>query len=251
MVMTRESVTPGGHWSQLQPEARRDGVHRELRLAVLANEKVQSALVALGPEPPVTSKWKLGSHGDDEPYRWHVTRTRRAQRIYLIHIAVRGLLTCAEIDHYASVIEERRRQRVWPKGQPPPSLLDHPAPTPADDSGAQRGPSPQTVALAASALGDCVAAARGTGAEKLDSLEKKALYRTLEFLGLERRAQRQSRESGKPAAVKKRRQRGARARAELVAAEREHLDREVAAGRLTRVSEQIYVGSSPASIAGV
>ena len=216
-------------------------VAAELLAAVLANELVQDVLLAIGPEPAVVGKWKHRESRDDPAYSasWHVARTRRAQRIYIVQLALRGLVTGTEIDHYASVIGERRRLGLWPKGQPPPIVLGHDYVARGVTLG-RDGPKRATVALAASALSQCVKCGLQGLPENLDDYEQKARDRVLAFLGLERRV---ARPALTPAGAKKRRQRSAKAMAPIVAAERERLDAEVAAGRMVRVSEYAYVSA--------
>jgi hypothetical protein len=94
------------------------------------------------------------------------------------------------------------------------------------------------MAVAAAALAHCVHAAHDGMPENLAKYDQRAMYRVLDFLGLNRRSYLPA---STPAGAKKRRQRQQRAIAPIVAAEREHLESEVAAGRMVRVSEWAYV----------
>jgi hypothetical protein len=159
----------------------------------------------------------------------HTTRTKRAGRIYLTHLALRGLLTYGEIDRYASIIDERRRRRqpLRPQLRPDPLV-------------ARNRPTPQTVKRAAEALATCVRAAHQAEPENLLKNEENAMYRVLAFIGIDRRSHRPALT---PAAAKKRAQRERQRMAPIVAAQRERLDAEVAAGRMIRLSEFAYVNA--------
>jgi hypothetical protein len=228
--MSTGSGLSAGHFSQ--PAEARARVENELLFAVLARKDVEDFLLAIGSEPPIKSKWKHREDRRDPTFSasWHVTRTKRAQRIYEVHLALRGLLTCGEIDHYASVFRERQRLKLPLRPKPTPDLTYA--------SGSR--PTPQTVARAADALAQCVRAARHGLPEDLAKTDQNALYRVLDFLKVDRRSHRPALT---PAGAKKRRQRSAKAMAPIVAAERERLAAEVAAGRMERFSEYSYVNA--------
>ena len=203
--------------------------------ALLANELVQDALLTIGPEPPPSGggRWKQKVDASGHAVRWHTTRTKRAQRIFRIQLALRGLLTGSEIDHYASVIAERRSSEIWRKGHPPPVLsgaaVDRLATAAANHE--NRGPNSNTVKLAVDTLAYCVAQCRQGEPEGLNKHDQRRLSQVLRYFGLDPNSHLR-RETVEGA--KKRRQRQARAMGPIVQVERERLDARVAEGTLYR-----------------
>jgi hypothetical protein len=223
--MDEASSPSGGHFPPVQAAAEA----RALLAELLASELVQDALVKIGPEPPA-----------DRAVRWrngvHVTRTRRAQRIYLIELATRRVLTSPEIDHYASIICIRRQSGVWPPGAPPPVLFGGSVDRLATSAGQSRvrRPNISTVRFAAATLAECVHAVRIGSPEDLTKSDHRRLSQVLRHFGLEVRSLR-------PAftveSAKKRRQRAQTNAAPVVAAERKALEGDVATGRSKRISD--------------
>ena len=235
--MTTASGFPGGHWRELaitrydKPHLR---VKAELRVAVLSHECIQDTLVEIG--PPVSPPTLKATN-------------QRARRILRVSGALRSVLGYHEVDYYSEVISERRAAGIWAKGKPPPSRpgfdLEE---TGRDGNGRRkrRGPDRATVLLAADALAEGVKAARAGVAENLPQYERDALNRVLAFLGYSgAEARRRSGFVLSPEAAKKARQRSRKARASIVSAEREELEREVVAGRMIRISETTYVSADP------
>jgi hypothetical protein len=247
--MDEASDPTEGQWPQLRP-TRFDEPHlrieRELCTGVLGHPDIQDELLAIGPEPPLEGQWR---HSDD--CSWHHGRTVRAQRVYMLSSTLRSVLSCSDIEHYATVIGSRRKTGLWPRGGPPLVLLGGPrAEIGRDGQGRRktRGPDAATIRVAVDALGDAVKAMRAGLPEKLDKYERNALTRVLAFLDLdaEPRLGYRSAEASRDragAAAKKSGQRHRQRMAPIVAAERERLDAEVAAGRMVPVSEHTYVSA--------
>jgi hypothetical protein len=94
----KESGGAGGN----SPQLRGRDIASELVDALLANEQFQDLLARVGHEPDTPMRTIVRCH--PEHGKSNRERTRRAMRLHVVSLAIRGVLTNSELDYYASIV---------------------------------------------------------------------------------------------------------------------------------------------------